>query len=505
MKQSSSYGDILRSSLLVGAASALNIAIGIVRTKVIATMLGPSGIGLLGILNSIADLARSGADLGVNASGVRRIAEASGSGDPARVARTVLVLERLSLWLGLAGGAALALLAMPIADLTFGSTAHAGAVGLLGLAVLSRIGADARSAVVQGTRRIADMARINVHAALLGTAASVSVIAWLGIDGVAWSIIALAAASAIVGWWYRRKIQLQAVALEPPDVRNEVRALLQMGIAFMATTLLMLGAAYAIRQIVVRQLGLHEAGLYQASWTLASLYVGVLLQAMSADFYPRLVGAAGDHAQTNRLVNEQAHVSLLLAGAGVTATMCLAEFVIAVFYSAAFVDATSTLRWMCLGMALRVVSFPVGYIIVASGRRNAFVATELAFTVVHVGLAWVLVQRFGLPGAGMAFSASYVFHIMVIYPLTRRMTGFGWTRENAALTALVLAAVGSVFLAFAFLPKPQAIGLGLAITIVMGVAFLRRLRILFATTSASDSRLVARLERLEFLKRWLRR
>ena len=44
-----SYREIFRSSAIIGGSSALKIAIGIVRVKVIAVLLGPAGIGLLGI------------------------------------------------------------------------------------------------------------------------------------------------------------------------------------------------------------------------------------------------------------------------------------------------------------------------------------------------------------------------------------------------------------------------------------------------------------------------
>ena len=52
-----------------------------------------------------------------------------------------------------------------------------------------------------------------------------------------------------------------------------------------------MGAAYTIRLIVLRNAGLEAAGLYQAAWVLGGLYVAFILQAMGADFYPRLTEA----------------------------------------------------------------------------------------------------------------------------------------------------------------------------------------------------------------------
>ena len=98
-----SYGEILKSTALVGGSSALNIGIGIVRTKAMAILLGPAGFGLMGLYSSIVDLAQSVAAMGVSSSGVRQIAEAAGSDDKERIARTATVLKRVSVVLGIVG------------------------------------------------------------------------------------------------------------------------------------------------------------------------------------------------------------------------------------------------------------------------------------------------------------------------------------------------------------------------------------------------------------------
>src|SRR5215471_20661954 len=79
------YGQILKSSAIVGGSTVLNVGIGIVRTKILALLLGPGGFGLAGLYTSIINLTQGIAGVGVNSSGVRQIAEAAGSGDQDRV------------------------------------------------------------------------------------------------------------------------------------------------------------------------------------------------------------------------------------------------------------------------------------------------------------------------------------------------------------------------------------------------------------------------------------
>lgn len=475
---SSTYIEILRSSAVVGGSSAINMAIGLVRTKAMAMMLGPAGFGLMAAFSTVADLARTFAELGINSSGVRQIAGSAATGDLQRIARTVYVLRRTAVVLGILGALLLAVFAKPVALLTFGDDEHASAVALLSIAVFLRLVSDGQSALLQGMRRIGDLARLGVLGSLLGTVVGVALVYWLHEEGVALSLVAMAAMSLIVSWWYSRKVQIVRPTLSLLQMTQEASALLRLGLAFMSSALLTMGAAYVVRIILIRDQGLPAAGLYQAAWTVGGIYVTFILQAMSTDFYPRLVAAANDDLECNRIVNEQAQVSLLLAGAGVLATLTFAPWAIGLLYSGDFSGATEVLRWICLGMALRIVTWPLGFILVAKGRQMLFVGTDLAWGVVNVFLTWYCVRRFGLAGAGIAFFASYVFHLLVVYPICRRLTGFRWTTANLKTTFAFIAAIGAAQGGFYVLSPGAAIAAGTAavlLTAVGSIYLLRRL------------------------------
>lgn len=467
------YGQILKSSALIGGSSAINVAIGIVRTKAMAVLLGPTGFGLMGIYGSIIDLAQSIAGMGINSSGVRQIAAAAGSGDTNRIAQTVVVLRRTSIALGIVGAMLLAALSWQISDLTFGSDERAAAVALLALAVLFRVVSAGQGALIQGMRHISDLAKMNVLGAAFGAVASIVFVYFLREDGVVLALVAVAAMSVFTSWWYSRKVQIQPPVMTTSEIREETAALLKLGFAFMASGFLMMGAAYAVRMMVVRIVGLEAAGYYQAAWTLGGLYVGFILQAMGADFYPRLTAVAQDNELCNRVVNEQTQISLLLAGPGVLATLVFAPLVISLFYSAEFQAATDVLRWTCLGIALRVITWPMGYIIVAKGEQSLFFWAELAWTVVNVGLSWICINSVGLTGAGIAFFGSYVFHAILICPIVRRLNGFRWSAANHRISLLFVSSIGVVFCGFYVLPTILAASIGTLTVILSGVYSIR--------------------------------
>lgn len=453
----------------MGGASVANVALSVVRSKAIAVLLGPQGVGLMGLYNSIADLAQALGSLGIHEAGVRQIAEAAGKGDEGWIARTARVLRWASLALGLLGSILLVALASPIAHLTFGDGQHAAGVVLLSTAVFFRLLAGGQGALLQGMRRIGDLARISVIGSLFGTLVSIPMVYALGEEGIVPSLVAMAAFSYLISWWYAKRIGTGLRVSPRTVIGTEAAALLRLGLAFMVSTLLAVASAYAVRIIVMAYEGAAGAGFYQAAWALGGIYAGFILQAMGTDFYPRLTAAAGDDSACNRLVNEQAHVGLLLAGPGVIATLVLAPVVVRIFYTPEFHPASELLRWICLGMVLRVVAWPMGFIVIAKGARMTFIWTELAATSVHVGLAWLLVGKFGAIGAGAAFLGLYAWHTILIYLVVRRMSGFRWSPDNSRLMLAFLPACCVVFAGFFLLPAWQANVLGAAVAVCSGV------------------------------------
>jgi PST family polysaccharide transporter len=330
-------------------------------------------------------------------------------------------------------------------------------------------------------RRITDLAKVNILGALSGALISIPMIYVLREDGVVPALVGIATMSIITSWWYSRKVRIKKPSMTASEVGQEVSGLLRLGFVFMASSLMMMGSAYAIRIIVLSSEGFEALGFYQSAWTLGGLYVAFILDAMGTDFYPRLTGVAKNNTACNRMVNEQAEVSLLLAGPGVLATLTFAPVVIALFYTSAFGEAVGVLRWICLGMALRVITWPMGFIILAKGARNIFFWAELAWTIVYIGLVWVCVRAFDLNGAGMAFFGSYVFHGLMIYPIVRRLSGFRWSAANKRTGALFLSLIAAVFCGFYYLPAFVAYSFGTVAVILSSVYSFRVLLGLVST------------------------
>ena len=72
-----SFARILRSSALMGGAQAVTLAMAFMRSKLIAVLIGPSGIGLMGVLGAFNSNVSNVAGWSLGTSAVRTVAGAA--------------------------------------------------------------------------------------------------------------------------------------------------------------------------------------------------------------------------------------------------------------------------------------------------------------------------------------------------------------------------------------------------------------------------------------------
>ena len=75
-EQTDNYTHILKYTGLFGGMQGISILVGIIRTKLVAMILGPNGVGLMSLFNSTIRLLGDASQLGLPVSGIRKISYA---------------------------------------------------------------------------------------------------------------------------------------------------------------------------------------------------------------------------------------------------------------------------------------------------------------------------------------------------------------------------------------------------------------------------------------------
>ena len=492
MTQKNSYGNILKSSSIMGGAAGINMLLGMVRVKFASVLIGATGIGLMTSLTSIQGLVGTLFGLGIGSSAVRDVAAAVARQDDKAIGTAVLVLRRISWLTGLAGMAALMLLSPVLSQLTFGSDAHTYDIAALGLVILFGSIAGGQMALIQGMRRIGDIARVNIIGAIFATVAAIGFYTWLGLRGIVPALVSIAAMQLAFSWFFARRVPVPPVSLSWRQTISQASGMVRLGIALMWTGLLSAGVSYLTVLLITKQVGLPAVGLYSAAFNLSGIFVNFILGAMGADYYPRLTGVAPDKPAMVRMVNEQTEIGVLLALPGLLAIMASAPWIIQVFYTREFLGAVELLQWFILGCLGRVISWPLGFVMLALGKGRWYVLTETSFNLLHFALVALGVKLYGLQGVAIAFVIMYVGYIAAVLAVSRHLIGFRWSGECSRLGLFAIAVLLVMLTASRLLPPWPATWLGLSLTLVSSVLCLRGL----VCRVGSEHRIVRAITRL---------
>lgn len=473
MTEKFSYGQILKSSSIMGGAAGITLILDMIRTKFAAVLIGTTGVGLLAGFGAVQGFIGVIAGLGIQSSAVRDLAAAVGQGDQQAIGRAVLTLRRLCWLTGLAGMLMMIAFSPLLSQLTFNSKAYTLDIAALGVIILLNNIAGGQLVLLQGMRRINDMARANIAGALVASTSAVGFYHWLGLRGIIPSLICIAVLRMSIAWFYGRRVPVPPVSLTWRQTCSEANGMVKLGLVFMCVGLLSSAVSYLTITLITRQIDLHAVGIYSAAFALSGVFVNFVLGAMSADYYPRLTAAASDKAAVNRLVNEQTEIGILLAVPGLMVTLALAPWVLEAFYSTDFLGAVELMQWFVLGCLGRVITWPLGFVILALGKSRWFLLTETTANLVHLFLIVAGLRLFGLEGVAMAFFVLYVGYFVGMYLVCQRLTKFSWSRACFRIFWLTLPIMFITFICCRALPAGLGSLLGLALSAVASVICLR--------------------------------
>ena len=426
------FERILKASALMGGVQAVQLVAVFVRAKLVALVLGPSGVGLVGLLTSFNGNLSALAGWGLGTSGVRVIASAEAEAKASRIAS----VRRLGALLSLTG-LALVLIFASSAGGWILLEGHPATTEILiaGMAVPCLVISGGWAAILQAKGHLKSLAQAQVFGAVIGLIIGAPLIWWFGPKGLAFSLALAAAVPALMLWSAARR-------LEPPKtdrVASSLRPLLATGAALMLVGLFAQVSAYLVRLQLVEFGGLAAAGYYHAAFAAAGSLPGFVFVAMGADFFPRVAGAASE-SEAAVHADHQVSAGLILGVPLLSLLLSAGSPMMSLLYAKGFEPALTLLDWMVWGVFLRLISWPLGYWLLARGSSKAVIAVEGLGGAVMTALPLIFLPMFGLVGAAIAYAVGYLVHAAVLLVMARRRSG-SWLSGRTMLGAIASAIV----------------------------------------------------------------
>ncbi|MFY9605777.1 MAG: oligosaccharide flippase family protein [Thermoplasmata archaeon] len=447
MPNDSSMSMIARASLITGSAALIASAITLVRNRIIATLQGTEGIGLLGQFMSLQALIAGIAALGLATGLIKYLSQYLESREYDRISKSFSSAAIMVVFSSAIAAAVLILLSGWISSLLVGDNSAQLYVVIIAVSMPVASLTSIYNSLVNGARAIKPLARISVYSSLGALIVAVPTVYFLGTVGIIVQIATASGVSFVLNFAVGRRIRKTwpvTTSLSRFDA-EESKLLLHYGVVSVITGLLLPLTLLITQTAVIHQKGLSENGLFTAAWALFWLYIGFATTSVMVYLFPT-VSATREHGELSMQVNNGVRF-LSIATTPIASVIILVPGVIlTILYSSEFTGASRLLQLLAIAGAFRIVSYPVSMALMAKKHLKEYLPIEASFYVVFAGIVVALLPSMGIDAIAIAALAGYIIQAALCVFFVRRILGLFYTVKNwlifvssAALLILIFA------------------------------------------------------------------
>jgi PST family polysaccharide transporter len=289
---------------------------------------------------------------------------------------------------------------------------------------------------MQARKQIGDLAKVQVITAIIGIVVSAPLVWFFGAIGAATSIVVVAGLPSLVICLMRR-----SPANCGPASNDGTRKLLRLGVAMLGMIAVTQLCLYATRILIVSYAGVEHAGYYQAALATAGSIPNFIFVAMGVDYFPR-VAAARDEDEILGLTNGQIQAGIMMALPLFAGLILFGRQLLTLLYSADFTPAEDVQGWMIWGVACRLVTWPIGYWLMAKASAKEIFVIEGAGAAMAPLLTLALLPQFGFSAVGIAYFSQAVLYGALVLWFMYHKTGRVISPVSAAAAVVALAVLG---------------------------------------------------------------
>lgn len=442
MAEKTSYGQIFKSTALFGFVQVFNILTKVGINKVVAMLLGASGMGAISLYSSALHMIQTGAGLGISQSAVRDISEAHAKNDRKSFSRTISITNRIIVFTALLGIVVTIMLAPFLSRWSFGSNAHTIPFVILSIAAGAQIFSVGQCAILKGMRQLKALAKASMYGSFVGLLSAMPFYYLWGNDGIVPSLIVSSVAALIFSHLYVRRISYDKIKISYREIVNGASPMVKMGIALMFVNFLAQLTVLVVSSFIRAKGGLSDVGFYNAGMMIINGYFGVIITSLTTDYYPRIAAINNDNSKLQAELNQQSLVSLVICCPIIILFVMLMPLFVTILYTKEFLAIIGFMKIAMFGTIITIISNQIDMILIAKFQMKAFAIISIIYRVLQIILSMTLYTTYGLVGMGIALAILGVVHMAIMSTIVWKLYNIHLEKRfiSIALGMLVLVA-----------------------------------------------------------------
>jgi O-antigen/teichoic acid export membrane protein len=397
------------------SGTAVSLAIGTISVKIMATLLGPAGMGLYSILRQIHSTTMIAATMGGQTALIQGGSSKQGKERDVYL-KTILILFLFSATIS---SIAIIVLAPTLSEHLLNRQDEMAVNLIRGLSVpvFLTVMTGYANGVLNIHRALGYMAIVQTVASIVTLALSypVAIAVKDGYDVAFIAIMTLSQTAnlGLLGSWLWRKQYLQTLLrnLGSSFDKDSARYFFSFAGVTVVTSLFQSLIMLGIRALIVQKYSLAEVGIFDAAWTLCVTYISLITGAFSTYYLPTL-----SQLKDLQVIRDTMQRTLLFVAIVSTVVIIpiiyFKHYIIRLLFSQDFLPSLPLLRWLLIADYLKMISFVLAHPMLAFSKLKMFFLTEMIWNAgLMLGCYWSLTMFGSIEGIGVSVLCCYASYL----------------------------------------------------------------------------------------------
>lgn len=408
--------DIVKVFSLTSISTLVRMLTGLVSVKVVAAIIGPAGVALVGQLQNFSTIAMQLASGGINSGITKYVAEYKE--DKGKVRSYISTALRITAVCSLSVGLVMIVLHRYLSEWIMLSPEYGYVFVIFGFTILLYALNSMLISVVNGFKEFGRYVRISIANSLVGLAFTVTFAVTMGLRGALISSVTYQSVMLFVTLGMVRKLPwMERAVLREKFNRIIAKDYFKYSMMALTSAAVVPVSQMLLRGYVITQISPVEAGWWEGMNRISNMYLMVITQSFGVYYLPRL-SELNDRGELRREIVKayKVIVPMMLTGFGLI--YLLRFVVIRVLYTPEFLPMSNLFGWQLAGDFFKICSWLLAYLMVAKSMTRKFIATEIIFSFLYVGLGLLFVRHNdSVIGLNQAYLLNYILYTacMVVF------------------------------------------------------------------------------------------
>ena len=409
--------DIVKVFSLNALSTLVRMLAGMVSVKVVAVIIGPSGIALLGQLNNFNTILLGVADGGINNGVTKYVAEYKE--DNNEIKKLLSNALRIVLFCSTIVGLLLIVGCVQLSRLILLSGEYYYVFLIFGFTIILYTLNSLLISILNGYKRFKKYVMVNILGTIFGLIYSVTLVSFFGLPGALINAVTFQSIVLVVTlFWCRKEPWLRKEFFQKRFNKPIVKQYLSYSAMAITTLALLPISQMLLRGYVIAEISPSEAGIWEGMNRISSMYLRVITTAFAIYYLPRL-SEITDNAQLHKEVFKcYKFIIPMLLMIGI-AIFLLRNMILWVLFTPDFDQMTSLFPWQLMGDFFKICSWLLSFIMVAKAKARMFITVEVFFTATYLVISFTLLQINGIVGLTQGYLLNYILYMSVMAYLFR--------------------------------------------------------------------------------------